>query len=72
MPYWEGFSVVDCEKKDAGFDDLDPAGPSDFISATGESLVGHTHCRGFSPVWIRLWIIKLLLVRKERAQNSHM
>lgn len=31
-----------------------------------------TYWRGFSPVWIRRWMIKLLLVRKERAQNSQM
>lgn len=31
-----------------------------------------TYWSGFSPVWIRRWMIKLLLVRKERAQNSQM
>lgn len=31
-----------------------------------------THCSGFSPVWMRLWMTRLLLVRKERAQNSQM
>lgn len=33
---------------------------------------GSTHWRGFSPVWMRLWMMRLLLVRKERAQNSQM
>ena len=34
--------------------------------------LSHTHCRGFSPVWMRRWMTKLLLVRKDRAQNSQM
>lgn len=32
----------------------------------------HTHCRGFSPVWMRRWMTRLLLVRKDLAQNSQM
>lgn len=34
--------------------------------------VSQTHCRGFSPVWMRRWMTRLLLVRKDRAQNSQM
>lgn len=46
--------------------------PSGLSVLPAPSSKPHTHCSGFSPVWMRRWMTRLLLVRKDRAQNSQM